>query len=86
MSRDATRIASSALAFSAVTQPGLALACPDCPAAQLVRASVFDQRFWSQLALVLLPLLILGAVAALTYRIGSPRGPSASAAQRGTKS
>ena len=47
-----------------------AFACPDCPTARLVQASVFDDRFWKYLFLISLPLLVLGAISGLLYRIG----------------
>ena len=47
-----------------------ALACPDCPTAQLVQTSVFDHRFASHLFLISLPLLVLGVISGLLYRIG----------------
>jgi hypothetical protein len=86
MSTAHNRISLSSLVFGVAARPGWALACPDCPTAQAVRASVLDERFGSQLALVLLPLAILGAIAALTYRIGLPRAASRSRAQKGMKS
>jgi len=46
-------------------------ACPDCPTARLVRASLFDGSFWIDLLLVSLPLLVLGLISALFYRIGA---------------
>ena len=46
------------------------IGCPDCILAQSVRASVFDEHFWGILALVASPLLILGTIAALLYRLG----------------
>jgi hypothetical protein len=51
-----------------------ALACPNCATAQLVRTSVFDERFWDNLLVICLPLVILGLISALLYRIvGGPR-------------
>lgn len=48
-------------------------ACPDCQTARLTRASVFEARFWPTLVAIVAPLLILGAMCALLYRIGMER-------------
>jgi hypothetical protein len=34
-------------------------ACPKCQTAQTVRAWVFDDRFWSTVGLIALPLLVM---------------------------
>ena len=47
-----------------------AMACPDCVTARVVRASVFDGSFWTNLCLISLPLVVLGVITALLYRIG----------------
>jgi hypothetical protein len=46
-----------------------ALACPVCPTGQAARRSVFDASFAMDLLLVMLPLLVLGLIAGLLYRI-----------------
>jgi hypothetical protein len=52
-----------------------ALACPDCPTAQVVRASVFDSTFWTHLAQISTPLVVIAGIVARLYRIGlEPRG------------
>ncbi len=51
---------------------GSALACPDCETARVVRASIQGQPFWSTLGMVLAPLLLIGAVSVLLYRVGIP--------------
>lgn len=51
---------------------GTALACPDCETARVVRASIRNQPFWSTLVTLLVPLLLIGAVSALLYRVGLP--------------
>jgi hypothetical protein len=53
--------------------PDVAFACPGCPSARLVRASIYDDAFWSNLTRTLLPLLVLGVVSAFLYRIGIQR-------------
>jgi len=54
-----------------------AFACPDCPTARVVRASVLGEGFWSHLVMVLVPFLLIGALSAWLYRIGlSPRDAS----------
>lgn len=50
--------------------------CPDCPTARIVRASVYDERFWTYLIAIVLPLLVLGLISALLYRIGIERRPA----------
>lgn len=45
-------------------------ACPDCVSARLVRATVFDHRFWVNLVLIAAPLLVLGVMCAWLYRLG----------------
>jgi hypothetical protein len=49
-----------------------ALACPDCPVGRAARAAVWNDGFFPQLCLVLLPLVLIGAIAAALYRIGMP--------------
>jgi hypothetical protein len=62
--------------------PGAANACPDCLAAQAVRASFFDQRFWGFFGVLLAPLLVVCAVAGLAYRVGRPRRISTTGTHR----
>jgi hypothetical protein len=47
------------------------LACPDCATARVVRASVYEQGFWTNLYLISLPLLVLAVISALLYPIGA---------------
>ena len=49
-----------------------ALACPDCAVGRAARAAVWNDGFFPQLCLVLLPLVLIGAIAAVLYRIGMP--------------
>jgi hypothetical protein len=58
--------ATSALVLSSAR----ALGCPNCETARVVQASVFDASFWSNLTLLLLPLIVLGVIAAVLYRVG----------------
>ena len=44
-------------------------ACPSCPSARAVQASVLDDRFWTHLFFTALPLAVLGLVVAKLYRI-----------------
>lgn len=60
----------------------VALACPDCATATIVRASVFDDGFWPNLMMISLPLLVLGAISTRLYRIGGERPSQASAATK----
>jgi hypothetical protein len=46
------------------------IGCPDCATARVVRASVFDGDFCAHLAMISLPLLAMGLISALVYRIG----------------
>ncbi|QRO00382.1 hypothetical protein JRI60_15790 [Archangium violaceum] len=60
----------------------VALACPDCPTARGVRASVMGEDFWGHLMVVVVPFLLIGALSALLYRVGlSPRDVSAARAR-----
>jgi hypothetical protein len=59
-----------------------AFACPDCATARVVRASVFDGRFGTNLLMISLPLLVLGAISILLYRIGLERRSPASTAAK----
>jgi hypothetical protein len=52
---------------------GVAQACPNCRTARAVRATVFDDNFWTHLTFITLPLLVLAVVAFLLYRIGLER-------------
>jgi hypothetical protein len=49
-----------------------ALACPDCPTAQAVRASALNDGFWTHLGMAAVPFLLIGALSALVYRLGLP--------------
>jgi hypothetical protein len=44
-------------------------ACPSCPTARAVQASVFDERFWLHLGFTALPLGVLALIVARLYRI-----------------
>lgn len=48
------------------------LACPNCPTAQVVRASVWGGDFWHRLVMMLAPFLFMGFISALLYRVGAP--------------
>ena len=51
-----------------------ALACPDCDASRAARSAVFgDPSLLPRLALMMLPIALIGAVAVVLYRAGSPR-------------
>jgi hypothetical protein len=49
-----------------------AYSCPNCATARVVRASFVDDRFWATLLQIVLPLAVLGAIAAALYRIDLP--------------
>lgn len=70
------------IALGALAAPSGAGACPSCPTALAARAALFDERFWSHSVMVLSPLVVLGALAALAYRVGLP--PSAPQSEEGT--
>jgi hypothetical protein len=72
-------VRAAALAGVLLSAPDV-LACPDCATASVVRASVFDGRFWPNLLMISLPLLVLGAISTRLYRIGIERPQQASAA------
>lgn len=66
----------AALAGSLATTA--AFACPDCPTAQVVRASVLGGDFWNLLVTMCVPFLLIGSLSALLYRVGlSPRDVAA---------
>jgi hypothetical protein len=44
-------------------------ACPYCPTARAVQASVFDDRFWVHLGFAALSPMVLGLIVARLYRI-----------------
>jgi hypothetical protein len=50
-----------------------AWACPSCPTARAVRASVLGEGFWMNVALVSLPAVVLAGISALLYRVGKRR-------------
>jgi hypothetical protein len=60
----------TACASSIAALPARAVACPNCETSRLVRASVLDDRFWDNLLAISLPLVILGMLTALLYRVG----------------
>jgi hypothetical protein len=49
-----------------------AAACPSCYTGQLARARVLGEHFWQDLAMILLPVVIMAGLAMLLYRIGLP--------------
>ena len=49
------------------------VACPDCATSNLVRAWAFDARFWTNLAALALPLLVLATIGSLLHGIDAPR-------------
>lgn len=61
----------AALAGSLVTTA--AFACPDCPTARVVKASVLGGDFWNHLLMVTAPFLLIGSLSALLYRVGLSR-------------
>jgi hypothetical protein len=69
----------AAAALMVLLSAPVVLACPDCATAKVVRASVFDDDFWTNLMMTSLPLLVLGSISMRLYRIGIERPPHASA-------
>jgi hypothetical protein len=53
--------------------PAIAFACPNCESARLVRAAVWAPSALENLLFIALPFAIVGAMAALVHRVGSPR-------------
>jgi uncharacterized membrane protein len=49
-----------------------ALACPDCPTAEVVRGAVLGEGFWGYLLMAVVPFVLIGALSALLYRVGLP--------------
>jgi predicted RNA-binding Zn-ribbon protein involved in translation (DUF1610 family) len=68
----ANRRATASLGVLAGSTSATAFACPDCQLGTAVRARIVAEGFWSNLVIVALPLLIVGAMAALLHRIGAP--------------
>lgn len=66
-------IIAKVLALGVLAAPLEVEACPSCPTALAARAALFDERFASHSVMVLLPLVVLGALAALAYRVGLPK-------------
>jgi hypothetical protein len=52
-----------------------AVACPSCPTTDKVRWIVFGAGFWSNVAVVIVPFVVIGVVVSFAHRIG--RGPRA---------
>jgi hypothetical protein len=48
-------------------------ACPSCPTARAVQASVFDDRFWVHLGFAALSPAVLGLIVARLYRISTEK-------------
>jgi hypothetical protein len=61
----------AALAGSLVTTA--AFACPDCPTARVVKASILGGDSWNHLVMVTVPFLLIGSLSALLYRVGLSR-------------
>jgi hypothetical protein len=71
MRRRRIRILAFSVALAAVfVFPAVAFACPDCPTARVVQASVFNGRFVPQIVMLLIPVFALGVIAAFLHRIG----------------
>jgi hypothetical protein len=67
------RAMSLAFAFG-LAWPSAALACPDCDASRAARSAVLgDPSLLGRLALMVLPIALIGAVAAMLYRVGDAR-------------
>lgn len=71
MHRQLVRSLAFSVALAAVFAfPAVAFACPDCPTAHAVHASVFNGRFVPQIMMLLIPVFALGVIAAFLHRIG----------------
>lgn len=60
-----------------LSAPTAALACPSCALGRDVNAVVFGGDWGITLLLVISPLLIMGALAALLHRVGARSSPTA---------
>jgi hypothetical protein len=49
----------------------LSFECPDCATSKVVKATVFDADFWSQLLLISLPLLAIGAISLVLHGVSA---------------
>jgi hypothetical protein len=47
--------------------------CPDCPTAEVVRVSVWDERFWTHVVVLALPLLVLVGIVAAIHGVATRR-------------
>ena len=59
--------------FALAASPAIAVACPSCDSARLVRAAVWAPTAPENLLFIGLPFAIVGAIAGLLHRVGSPR-------------
>ena len=55
-----------------LTVGSVALACPDCPTAEVVQSTVLGEGFWGYLAMAVVPFVLIGGLSALLYRVGLP--------------
>lgn len=60
----------------------VAFACPDCPTAVSARQRVFGEDFFTNLGMVSLPLVVLGGIAALLWRVGRSELPKRARPER----
>ena len=65
----------SCVTLTFAVAPALAFACPNCDSARLVQAAVWGRTALQNVVNIALPFAVLGALAALVHRIGSPRSP-----------
>jgi uncharacterized membrane protein YhdT len=49
----------------------LVLSCPRCSTTDAVRAEVFGAGFWTELAVLVLPLAFIAMIAAVLHRMGT---------------
>lgn len=75
MNRRTRKIAARAAVWTsgilaALTAAGAAWACPNCPAARAARQQVCDDGLAQNLAIALVPFLLVGLVSAWAERIG----------------
>ncbi len=63
----------AAVSLTCVSGAPSAHACPNCPAAEQARSQVWRDRFADNLAVAVLPFVIIGAVCARAHGIGRQR-------------
>jgi hypothetical protein len=70
-----TTLSLAGVTTALAASPAITFACPSCDSARLVRAAVWAPAAVEHVLFIALPFAIVGAMAALLHRVGSPRQP-----------